>query len=79
MTLLTFYLHFLSSQTIKKDYEERCDEHCVTSQTQKGSKREGRTIKSENVGVFFFSFDKINKYIDLSTIQVKTLSHIYKQ
>ena len=77
MTLLTFYLHFLSSQTIKKDYEERCDEHCVTSQTQKGSKREGRTIKSENVGdfffFFFFPFDKINKYIDLPTIQVRAL------
>ena len=38
-------------------------------QTQKGPKREGRTIKSENVGdFFFFPFDKINKYIDLSTI-----------
>ena len=27
VTLLTFYLYFLSIQTIKKDYEERCEEH----------------------------------------------------
>ena len=29
VTLLTFYLYFLSIQTIKKDYEERCEEHWV--------------------------------------------------
>ena len=52
----------------------------ITPQTQKDPKHEGKTIKSENVGDFFFlPFDKINKYIDLSTIQVRAIWHIYKQ
>ena len=58
----------------------------VTPQTQKGPKCEERTLKSENVVVlfcfvlfcfffffFFFPFGKINKYIDLFTIQVRAL------
>ena len=53
----------------------------VTLQTQKGLKHEKPSLQENLYGIFFFffSFDKVNKYIDLSTISVKALWQIYKQ
>ena len=55
----------------------------VMSQTQNGPKHEKLSLQEKLYGIFFFffpfPFDKVNKYIDLFTIQIRVLWHIYKQ
>ena len=51
----------------------------VTPQTQKGPKRERRTIRSKNVGVSPQHMIRINNHTKISTIYVRALRDIYKQ
>ena len=46
----------------------------VTPQTQKGPKHEKPSLQEKLYMIFFFfPFDEVNKYIDLSTIQFRVL------